>query len=175
MMANLKLTRLALATVTLLAASAALAGTPDAWITTKAKLKLLTADDVSVMAVNVDTVNGNVTLHGKVKSSGERTRAEAAVQSIDGVKTVKNLLQVVPAAFKEPVKALDSAIKDSVEASLKTQKVLEGVKVASVNNGVVLLSGKTDTLGQTLLAIERAREVQGVKRVSSEIETKETT
>jgi hyperosmotically inducible periplasmic protein len=170
-----KLTRLTLATVTMLATSAAFAGTSDAWITTKAKMSLLTADDVSVMAVNVDTVNGNVTLHGKVKTSGERARAEAAVKGIDGVKTVKNLLQVVPDAFKEPVKALDSAIKDSVEASLKTVKTLDGVSVASVNNGVVLLSGKTDTLGQTLQAIERAREVQGVKRVSSEIQTKETT
>jgi osmotically-inducible protein OsmY len=43
--------------------------------------------------------------------------------------------------------------------------------VASVNKGVVLLSGKTASLGQELLAIERVYTVDGVRRVSSEIET----
>jgi len=156
-----------------LAAGTAWAGAPDSWITTKAKIALLTADGVSVTAVNVDTVNGNVTLHGKVKSAGEKERAEAAVRGIDGVKSVKNLLQVVPDAFKESVKANDEVIKEKVEASLKGDKSLEDVKVASVNKGVVLLSGKTTTLGQKLQAIETAWKVPGVQRVASEIETGE--
>ena len=171
---KLKMARVALVAASLFAAGPIFAGASDAWITTKAKLALLTADDVSVMAVNVDTVKGHVTLHGKVKTGGERSRAEKAVASIDGVTAVTNLLQVIPDAFKQPVKALDSAIKDHVEASLKAEKTLDGVKVASVNNGVVLLSGKTETLSETLQAIERAWQVQGVVRVSSEIETKET-
>lgn len=160
--------------VALLAGGFALAGTPDTWITTKAKLALLTADDVSVTAVHVDTVDGTVTLHGKVKTEGEKGRAERAVAKIDGVKSVKNLLQVVPEAFKDTVKATDAVIKDRVEASLRGDKSLEDVKVASVNNGVVLLSGKTNTLGEKLAAIERAWTVDGVHRVASEIQTKET-
>jgi osmotically-inducible protein OsmY len=48
---------------------------------------------------------------------------------------------------------------------------VEGVKVASVNNGVVLLSGKTPTLSEKLRAIEIAWNVGGVSRVASEIET----
>ena len=38
-----------------------------------------------------------------------------------------------------------------------------------VNNGVVLLSGKTDTLANKLRAIENAYTVDGVHRVATEI------
>ena len=93
------------------------------------------------------------------------------MRSVDGVKGVNNLLQVVPDAFKAAVKANDATIKDGVEIALKSDKSVEGVKVASVNNGVVLLSGKTPTLAEKLRAIEIAWGVGGVTRVASEIET----
>jgi hyperosmotically inducible protein len=157
--------------VMVLSAAASFAGAHDAWITTKAKLSLLTTDGVSVTGVNVDTVDGNVTLHGKVKTDAEKQKAEAAVKGIDGVKNVKNLLQVVPEAFKEQVKEADDAIKGKVQTSLKSDASLEDVKVASVNDGVVLLSGKTKTLDQKLKAVEAAWTVSGVRRVSTEIET----
>jgi hyperosmotically inducible protein len=152
---------------------ASLAGAVDAkdtWITTKAKVALLTADDVSVTSVHVDTKDGHVTLHGKVKSAAEKTRAEAAVKKVDGVKGVHNLLQVVPDAFKEATKVADATVKDKVEAVLKADASLKGIKVASVNNGVVLLSGKTDSVDKELRAVEAARAVAGVKRVASEVQ-----
>ena len=63
------------------------------------------------------------------------------------------------------------AIKDAVEASLKVAPGLKDVKVASVNQGVVLLSGKTESLAHKLHAIETAYRVPGVRRVASEIQT----
>jgi hyperosmotically inducible periplasmic protein len=146
------------------------ADSPDALISTKAKIKLLTADDVSVTDVNVDTRDGKVVLHGKVESEGEKSRAEAAIRKVDGVKEVQNLLQVVPKAEEKVVEASDERIEDAVEQKLKA-KGLDEVDVKSVNNGVVLLAGETDTLPAQLSAIEAAREVPGVKRVASEIKT----
>jgi hyperosmotically inducible protein len=143
----------------------------DVWLTTKAKTVLLTTDGVNVAGANVDTVDGAVTLHGKVKTDAEKQRAALAVRSVDGVKRVHNLLQVVPDAFKSAVKASDAAIKDGVETALKSDKSVEGVTVASVNNGVVLLSGKASTLAERLRAIELGWNVAGVSRVASEIET----
>jgi len=142
----------------------------DALISTKAKIKLLTAEDVSVTDVNVDTREGKVVLHGKVQSEGEKSRAEAAIRTIDGVKTVQNLLQVVPKAEEKAVEASDDRIEEAVEQRLKA-KGLDEVDVKSVNDGVVLLAGETDTLPAQLSAIEAAREVPGVKRVASEIKT----
>lgn len=165
-----KSTWLGLAVAALVAAPA-LADTNDVWLTTKAKIALLTTDGVSIRGVNVDSVDGAVTLHGKVKTDAEKQKAALAVGSVDGVKSVRNLLQVVPAAFKGAVQASDEAIKDGVEATLKIDKSAEGVKVASVNNGVVLLSGKANSLAGKLRAIELAWSVTGVSRVASEIET----
>jgi osmotically-inducible protein OsmY len=168
---SVRLAKTILMAAVLLVAQAALAAAPkDAWISTKAKIALLTADDVSVTAVHVDTVNGNLTLHGKVKSEAEKTRAEAAVKNIDGVKSIKNLLQVVPDAFKESTKVADAVVKDNLEAALKADASLSGIKVASVNNGVVLLSGKTDSFDRKLRAVELARGVAGVQRVATEIQ-----
>jgi osmotically-inducible protein OsmY len=157
----------------LVGAGTAAADTSDAWITTKAKISLLTTDGVSGTKINVDTVDGKVTLHGKVPTAAEKTKAETAVRGIDGVKEVKNLLQVVPEERKDAVNASDDTIKDGVQSALKNDKAVEDVKVASVNQGVVLLSGKTASLDAKLKAIERAASVPGVRRVSSEIETAE--
>src|SRR5262245_61708903 len=70
----------------------AMAAPPDAWITAKTKLALLTTEGVHATDVNVDTVNGQVTLHGKVQSAEEKDKAQTVAKRIDGVKGVRNLL-----------------------------------------------------------------------------------
>ena len=85
---------------------------------------------------------------------------------------MRNLLQVVPDDLKPAMKTSDEAIKDGVETAIKSEGV-EGVKVASVNNGIVLLSGKTGTPAKRLRAIELAWRVGGVYRVGSKIETRD--
>jgi osmotically-inducible protein OsmY len=158
-------------TLVVAGALAARADVSDSWITTKAKIALLTMDGFSVNGANVDTTDGNVTMHGKVATTEDRTRAEDTVRKVSGVKSVKNLLQVVPSNVKEAVAANDSDVKERVEASLKTDGKMKDVKVASVNNGVVLLSGKTANLTENLRAIENAYSVNGVHRVASELQT----
>jgi osmotically-inducible protein OsmY len=154
-------------------ALAASADVNDSWITTKAKIALLTADGFSVNGANVDTINGNVTIHGKVATTADKNRAEKTVREVKGVKTVNNLLQVVPSSLKDAVAANDSDVKGRVEVSLKADHKMDDVKVASVNNGTVLLSGKTESLTEKLRAIENAYSVNGVHRVASEIQTVE--
>jgi osmotically-inducible protein OsmY len=86
--------------------------------------------------------------------------------------SVKNDLQLVPESQEKVVAAKDDQIEDKGEAALKTQG-LSDVSVDSVNNGVVTLKGKTDSLGQQLAAIEAAFKVPGVRRVASQIESAE--
>jgi osmotically-inducible protein OsmY len=160
-------------TIFVVGAVVASADVNDSWITTKATIALLTMDGFSVNGANVDTIDGNVTMHGKVATAEDRTRAEETVRNVKGVKSVNNLLQVVPSNVEELVAANDSDVKDRVEASLKADSKMKDVNVASVNNGVVLLSGKTDNLTENLRAIENAYSVEGVHRVASEIETVE--
>ena len=150
-------------------AVAARADVKDSWITTKSTIALLTMDGFSVNGANVDTVNGKVTIHGKVATAADRTKAEATVRKVDGVKSVKNLLQVVPEKAMMATISTDAEVKDRVEASLKTDAKMDDVKVASVNSGVVLLSGKAADINQSLRAIQNAYTVAGVHRVASEI------
>jgi hyperosmotically inducible protein len=161
---------LAMALLGAVAGFARAADTSDAWLTTKAKLTLLTTDGVSASAVNVDTVDGKVTIHGKVTSQAEKAKAADAIRKLDGVKEVQNLLQVVPEARQEAVDATDDTIKEAVAATLSVHPELKDVKVVSVNKGVLLLGGKTPTLSDTLKAVEYALAVPGVRRVASEIE-----
>lgn len=164
-------------TITGLAVALVAAGAPayaqqDGWITMKTKIALITADDVSASDLNVDTVNGAVTLHGKVQTPTEKSRAETIAKGIDGVKSVQNLLQVVPDSAKKVVETADAEVRKRVEAAFEAQATLKnsGISVASVNRGVVLLKGRARTLDAHLLAIETARGVAGVRRVATEVE-----
>jgi len=154
------------------AGAAHAADAPDAWLTMKTKISLMTTEGVSTSDLNVDTVQGVVTLHGKVPTESEKAKAEATARRIDGVKDVKNLLQVVPDAAKKSVERSDDQIKDSVAAAFKANKRINdsGIKLQSVNKGVVLLAGKTDTLQTHLEAVQVAHAVPGVKRVATEVQ-----
>ena len=154
-----------------LAARPAQAAPPDSWITTKARIALLTTDGAGRTAVKVDTEHGEITLHGKVHSQAVKDKAEATVRTIDGVTGVRNLMQVVTEAREDAVKASDHEIKEAVEAALKSNETLEGIKVESVDDSLVVLDGHTKTLAQKLLAIETAYGCRGVRRVASQIET----
>ena len=133
----------------------------------------MTTDGAGRNAVKVDTEHGKVTIHGTVDSEAVKEKAEATVRAVGGVTDVRNLLQVVKESRQESVKAADKDVKEAVEKALKADKNLDGIKVKSVDNGLVFLEGRTASLASTLQAIETAYAVPGVRQVASEIETKE--
>lgn len=60
----------------------------DTWITTKVKADLLATEDVSGLDIKVDTVNGVVTLSGRVDSQAQITKAVSVARAIKGVSKV---------------------------------------------------------------------------------------
>jgi hyperosmotically inducible protein len=66
----------------------------DAWIHMKVTSKLITDGDTPARKINVDVQNGVVTLRGTVDSEQNKTQAQQAAMSIEGVKNVNNLLKV---------------------------------------------------------------------------------
>jgi osmotically-inducible protein OsmY len=158
--------------VAVVGAGVARAQVEDSWITTKATIALLTTHGFSVKGAAVDTTEGAVTIRGGVASSAYRTKAERTVLEVDGVKSVNNLLEVVAANRKDMVTAVsDSDVKQRVEASLRTDATMTDVRVTSVDDGVVLLSGRAEDLEQSLRAIRNAYSVPGVQRVANDIQT----
>ena len=145
----------------------------DTWITTKIRIDLMTTDGAGRNAVKVDTEHGKVTLHGTVDSEAAKEKAEATARAVGGVTDVRNLLQVVKESRQESVKAADNDVEDAVKKALKGDERLEGIKVKSVQNGLVFLDGSTTSLANKLRAIEAAYGIPGVRQVASGIETKE--
>jgi len=156
-----------------LSGSAQAADTPDSWVTTKVKLSLLTTEGVSATEVNVDTIDGKVTLHGTVGTDAEKAKAETVARGIKGVRDVRNLLQVVAPRAQPKSQASDAQLSERVSTALKADPALanSSIKVQSVNAGVVLLSGDAKTLSDAYRAVNVASRVDGVRRVASEIKS----
>ena len=68
----------------------------DAQVTTRVKTALLNAPDVDAKRIEVDTVNGVVTLSGGVRNEAERDQAVTVARRISGVRDVKSTLQIQP-------------------------------------------------------------------------------
>ncbi|WP_243720363.1 BON domain-containing protein [Luteimonas aestuarii] len=62
----------------------------DTWITTKVKSSLLADSDVSGLDINVETVNGVVTLSGDVEQQSQVEHATRIAREIEGVTDVNN-------------------------------------------------------------------------------------
>lgn len=146
---------------------------PDAWITTKVKMALLTTEGIDALAIDVDTFDGRVTLHGQVESDPAKQRAVKAARGVKGVREVRDLLAVVPEAAEKKVQASDDALRERVATVLGRDAALQDsdVEVKSVNDGIVVLAGRADTLSAHRRALEDARSVDGVRHVASEIES----
>lgn len=146
---------------------------PDAWITTKIKIALLTTEGVSSPAIHVDTTDSRVTMHGTVGSEQEKTQAARVARDVEGVREVRNLLQVVPAKAEEAVKVSDADLSKRVTAALDRNKALADsrIRVKSVDAGVVLLEGEAKTLSDHRRALEIAANENGTVRVASNIES----
>lgn len=67
----------------------------DAEISVRVKARLAADPDVKALHIDVDTVDGRVTLNGKVESAHQREEAEDLARRTPGVREVVNLIQVV--------------------------------------------------------------------------------
>jgi osmotically-inducible protein OsmY len=76
----------------------------DAGITARIKAKLLADPEVPGSYIDVDTLEGRVTLNGKVNTEEEKAEAEKLARHTEGVKEIVNLIQVAgkPAPVPKP-------------------------------------------------------------------------
>jgi hyperosmotically inducible protein len=163
----------ALALQLALGAPALAADYSDPWLTTKVKAQLLTAEGVDGLDINVDTTDARVTLHGTAATAAEKSEAERLAKSVEGVKEVRNLIEVVPGSVADAVAAKDEDLEERVKKALGADQALTGssITVQSVNDGSVLLAGTAESLSAHLRALETARAVEGVRRVESQIQS----
>ena len=140
----------------------------DSWLTSKTKISLFADERVRMTQISVDTAKGVVHLRGKVESAEAKSAAGDVAQGIEGVKSVKNDLQVVTPAARQAVDANDKDIAKAVETRLAKDSQLKKVDVRT-DAGVVTLTGQVATIGASAKASEMARGVPGVKSVKNEL------
>jgi hyperosmotically inducible periplasmic protein len=140
----------------------------DSWVTSKVKISLFADERVKGTQVSVDTTKGVVHLRGKVDSADAKSAARDIAQGVEGVKSVKNDLQVVAPKARKAVDASDSDIAKAVVTRLSKDKQLKKVDVRT-DAGVVTLTGQVPTIGASAKASEMARGVSGVKSVKNEL------
>jgi hyperosmotically inducible periplasmic protein len=140
----------------------------DSWLTSKTKISLFADERVKGTQVSVDTAKGVVHLRGKVDSAEAKSAASDIAQGVEGVKSVKNDLQVVPPAARQAVDANDKDIAKAVETRLSKDSQLKKVDVRT-DAGVVTLTGQVATIVASAKASEMARGVPGVKSVKNEL------
>jgi hyperosmotically inducible protein len=66
----------------------------DGSLTAKIKAKMALDDTVKALDLNIDTVDGVVTVRGKVRTSAERERALALARETNGVRRVVDQVKV---------------------------------------------------------------------------------
>ena len=144
----------------------------DSWLTAKTKIALFADERVKGRQVGVETVKGVVTLRGKVDSDEAKTTAASLAQGIEGVKSVKNDLQVVAPADRKAVDVSDEDITRQVVAGLAKDARLKKVDVRT-DRGVVSLTGDVPSIGASARASELARGVPSVRSVKNELTHKD--
>lgn len=150
----------------------------DASITAAVKSKLLWSTYSDGMDTKVETRNGVVTLTGTADSAEAKELADMLALDTRGVRSVDNKLTVARAngtaanrsdEGSSTAQAIsDTWITTKVKSTyLMSSNIHSGDISVETNDGVVTLSGKTQSGAENALAIELAQNIKGVKSVSA--------
>jgi len=143
----------------------------DALITAKVKAKLIEDPITKARKIDVDTVNGVVTLTGIVDSEAEITRAIEIAKSVPGVKKVVNNLRVGKRSIGSYL--TDKEITAKIKAKFIADPELKAFSIdVDTLNGVVTLTGVVERESQKEKAVKLAKSVEGVKQVIVNIQVK---
>lgn len=150
----------------------------DASITAAVKSKLLWSTYTDGMDTKVESRNGVVTLTGTAGNAESRELANMLARNTQGVRAVDNQLTV--SAGKSKTAETKAAVKDagqSVSDTWITTKVRSTYLMSNniqsrdidvtTSEGVVTLSGTVQSAAEKALAVELARNIKGVTRVTS--------
>jgi len=140
----------------------------DSWLTAMTKIALFGDDRIKGRQVRVETINGAVSLRGKVDSDDAKAAAASVAQAVEGVKSVRNDLQVVPPADRKVIDFSDKNITRQVKARLSKDAQLKKIEVRT-DGGAVILTGGVASVGASARASELASGVPGVRMVTNEL------
>jgi hyperosmotically inducible protein len=150
--------------------------TQDATTTSRVRTALLLSKRVSPFDINVETVQGEVTITGQVPSDEVRTVAGAIAQDTSGVKQVYNNLSINPLAERNPEaehlgeRVADLEIKADIDDTLSKSVELKDKHIdVQVKSRIVTLGGAMETAALKYAPEQISWQTNGVKGVMNNI------
>jgi hyperosmotically inducible protein len=168
----------------------------DAMLTARIKARMTADGRISPSRVDVDTLNGDVTLSGETPTQEEKDAAEEVARKVEGVRSVSNRIIVNPAVAgtgipsgEEIKRQAEKAVSDvgqGVKIGAENAFLLGEVKTrlaaagfggvaVSVDHGVVTLKGETSTEKDRIAVEAITEKVKGVEKVDNQLTVKKPT
>lgn len=145
----------------------------DTVLTTRVKSALMANPQVNSYDFKVETRNGEVLLSGFVNSQAELNLATAVVQAVDGVKSIQNNVALKGGHATVGNKVDDGITTAKVKTALLADPSIHSLDIRVVTReDEVQLSGFVNNQQQMERAMQVAAGVQGVHKVSNEMQIK---
>jgi hyperosmotically inducible protein len=145
----------------------------DAAITASVKSRLVADEDTKARQINVETSRGIVQLNGFVDTAMARNEAQRIAAGTDGVRKVRNNLEVRPAARSSSEVADDMGLSAKVDAALAGDERTSALSIdVAAREGEVQLSGFVESDSEKRAATDIARKVEGVRIVRNVIDVR---
>jgi osmotically-inducible protein OsmY len=153
-----------------------------AWVTTKIQAQYFIDDEVKPWNIDVTTrSDGSVTLRGEVDDEAARQAAERIASTTEGVTRVDNQLRVQSDTARATNRDANGAeIEDAwltaqIQAKYFVDDAVKGRQIdVDTQDGVVTLRGEVDTAAERRQAVAIARNTEGVRSVTDQLQVRAT-
>ena len=136
----------------------------DSTITSHIKNEMIKDETVKARKIDVDTVSGYVTLTGVVETTAESRRAMEIAKRVNGVKSVRNNMQIGKKTWTEAIN--DKYLVSKIKSKLIIEPEIRSLNIdVDAHRGVITLTGIVESWDQRKRAIEIARNTDGALRV----------
>jgi len=143
----------------------------DSTITARINQAMIKDDVVKAHQIDVDTVDGHVTLTGVVKTRKESQRAIQIASHEAGVKSVRNNLQIGEKTWGESFN--DKWLGSKIKSKLVAEPEIRSLNIdVDVHKGIVTLTGVVGDRYQKKRAMEIARTTEGTRKVVDNLSVK---
>jgi len=137
----------------------------DSDINNAIEYELIVDEMISADALNIETMDGIVTLSGSVSNILAKERAAEIARSIKGVRSVINDIAVKPA------ERTAAEVQEDVKKALLEDPAADSYEIkAAVKNGTVTLTGEVESWYEKQLASKVVKGVKGVTAVENKID-----
>jgi osmotically-inducible protein OsmY len=149
----------------------------DAAVVASVKAAYALNRDLAERTIRVEARSGNVILRGSVGTESEKSAAAAIAESVEGVHSVENLLEIEASLTPESQSSRslgetidDAALLAKVRTALRLDKETKPLRLeVTARGGTVVLAGIVPSEDLRTRVLERVASVRGVETIDDQM------